>query len=465
MKKVGIWALVLTLLFLAACQPTPSPVPPLGDATTTATDTATTAVSTTTATDTTTATTTTTTAAQPVAKPKYDAVGMGMEKPENFVPDVVEYYVYVYRLDENGTRIEGLRNKTLQQEINDYIKAHETDTHSVAVQIANGYLSVETQDDAVFYDLYEGKRIAFTDLFFKGTELALPFRDCIRRAIQSELVAQEEWGNPTDGLDPLAFVGLKADHTLFSLTAITLLKETYHFPVDIVASIDGMHGDSLLSVARDMQDIFEDTVEIRCRLAYHMAHTEKEPLGDTIYAVEYLDSSYYPNVPAKKINEAIRTASNAFVSQETLTAWVKRFEDTADSRVGLISYGGIGLGEWTDRYFKLQGTFQAGSMGEVPYGILKFYDRLTGDEVAYDRFLKDGWKEASAWYAAYSDVGYYFEAHEADQILSEIPDLKNAVPIYMSAENGAYLLNLAPQGGDLPLVTAVIPFEYVDWSR
>jgi len=391
-------------------------------------------------------------------------MGTGMEKPENFVADVLEYYVYVYHLDENGKRIEGLRNKTLQQEINDYIQAHETETRAVAVQIVNGYLSVETQDDAVFYDLYEGKRIAFTDLFFKDTELAVPFRDCIRRAIQSESVAQKEWGNPTDGLDPLEFVGLKADHTRFSLTTITLPKETYHFPVDIVASIDGMHGDSVLSVARDMQDVFEDTVEIRCRIAYRTAHTQKEPLGDTLYAVNCLDPSYYPNVPVKKINEAIRTASNAFVSQESLKAWVKRFGDTADSRVGLISYGGIGLGEWTDRYFKLQGTFQAGSMGEVPYGILKFYDRLTGDEVAYDRFLKDGWKEASVWYDACSDVGYYFEAHEADQTLSEIPDLKNAVPIYIGVKNGAYLLNIAPQGGDIPLVTAVIPFDYVDWS-
>ena len=85
--------------------------------------------------------------------------------------------------------------------------------------------------------------------------------------------------------------------------------------------------------------------------------------------------------------------------------------------------------------------------------------------VAYDRFLKDGWKEASVWYDACSDVGYYFEAHEADQTLSEIPDLKNAVPIYIGVKNGAYLLNIAPQGGDMPLVTAVIPFEYVDWSR
>ena len=456
MKKVGIWALVLTLLFLAACQPTPSPVPPLGDATMTATDTATTAVSTTTATDTTTATTTTTTAAQPVAKPKYDAVGTGMEKPQNFVPDVASYIVTI----PLGERVSGLLNTALQGEINAFIEEYETETHLSEVRVLNGYMSVEVGGEFALYDLYEGKRIEFSDLFFKGTEFVPTLNRCIQRAIQKRIATAA----PDEEINAEAFTGLKKDHTAFYLNRVFLPNSVYHIGQDIYAPIEGLHNESVLSIARDMQGVFEAEKIERCFRAYS-AHTVNQPLENTHDVLELLDVTRYPDCPAEKVNAAILDICEKYVSIEAMNAWHVRVKGNDHPNKQSMGYGYTYCREIGDRYFWFTVERNIGSMGDLDYGVIAFFDRETGEEVPYNHFLKDGWESAAVWYDSSFDGVYYFGLKEEVSRLATIPDIADAMPMYFSQREGAYFLNLALPSGDVPLVTAVIPFEYVDWSR
>ncbi len=442
MKKVSIWLLVSALVFLAACNPTVSPAPPSGDTTTT---------------DTT--VTTTTTVAQPAAKPKYDAVGTGMEKPKNFVPDVISYRVTI----PYGEKVTGLLNTALQDEINAFIAEHETETYLSQVDVVNGYMSVEVGGAIVLYDLYEGKRIQFSDLFFKDVAFVPTLNRCIQKAIQQAVVYAEDAAPYGSEINPEAFTGLKADHTTFYLDRVFLPNGAYHIGQDIYATVEGLHNDSVLSIARDMQGVFEAEKIERCFSAYP-AHTVNHRLENTNDVLGLLDVTRYPDCPVEKINAAILDICEKYVSIDAMNAWHLRVKGYDHPHKQSMGYGYTGCREIGDRYFEFSIDRNIGSMGDLAYGVFAYFDRETGEEVPYDHFLKDGWESAAAWYDSSFDGCYYFGLREEESRLSAPPDIEGAMPMYFIQTNGEYLLNLALPNGDVPLVTAVIPFDYVDWS-
>ncbi len=394
----------------------------------------------------------------------YDAVGTGMEKPTGFIPDSVGYSVpsYVFMGNDGKVRIGKLTNTQLQQEINAFIEQHEKENASPAIEILNGYLSVKVRNETVFYDLYTAKRIAFTDLYFKGTALAPTFRNCVKKAIQKAMVLHNE-GDTKNELDAQAFAGLKKDHSLFSLSRIYLPDDVYHIGENIVATISGLEENTVLSIARDMQGIFTEDV-VTPVLSHIAARTVNERLENTNDVLELLDVTYYTDCPAEKINAAILDVCEKYVSIEAMNAWHVRAKGVEHPN-GSFGYGYTGCSEIGDRYFEFSINRNIGSMGDLDYGVFAYFDRATGEEVPYDHFFKDGWESAAEWYDSAVDGFYYFGTHEEESRLAEMPDITGAIPMCFTLTKDGYLLNLAPQSGDVPLVTAVIPFEYVDWLR
>ncbi|MBE6767417.1 MAG: hypothetical protein E7549_00725 [Ruminococcaceae bacterium] len=438
MKKHAVLVLVCLLTFLTACQPMVDPEPPTGDTTTT---------------------TTTTTVAQPVAKPKYDAVGTGMEKPADFTPDVISYRVTI----SWGERVSGLLNTALQDEINAFIEEYETETHLSEVWVLNGYMSVEVGGEFALYDLYEGKRIEFSDLFFKGVEFVPTLNRCIQKAIQEAVVLSEDIAPYGSEINPEAFTGLKEGHTAFYLDRVFLPNSVYHIGQDIYAAVEGLHNDSVLSIARDMQGVFEDGM-VELYFTNTTARTVNERMGETYDALTVLDADHYPETSVAAINAAVTAASEQLVAEQTMQAWYEKLTGKDDFMM-LAGYGGMRCSEVAGRYFRFDVMRQIGPMGDVPYGMLMYFDRETGEEVPYHHFFKDGWDMAATWYISAVEGYYYFGEHSEEGKLAEKPNLQNAAPMFFTVEKDGYVLNLALPNGNEPLVTAVIPFEYVDWSR
>ncbi len=394
----------------------------------------------------------------------YDAVGTGMEKPTDYAPSPIEYYVPTWLSENSG--IEGLVDKALEQEINSYIRARETDVDKASLEVINGYLSIKFKEESLFYDLYTGKRLEFTDLYFKGVELGPLFRSSAQRSIQIERTLQEEWDNPSDNLDPMAFGGLKKDHTYFSLTSITLPRDIYNFNVDVIASTRHLYEHQVFSIARDMQGVFQNG-KVQCRWTRNEAYTIDKRIGEQYvgHDLSLLDADHYPDCPTEKINAAVTAAFNDFTSEEALRAWYKKLTGKSGDFTSLVGYGGSGCTDIMGRYFLFSFSKQLGAMAEVPYGMLKYFDRETGEEVPYDHFFKEGWEEAATWYTAESeDGGYYISYYNEAEKLAQAPDIQDARPMYFAAENKGYILTLAPNSGKYPLVTAIIPFDFVDWS-
>ena len=395
----------------------------------------------------------------------YNAVGTGPEKPTDFVPDTVSYSVdySVYSHFYNYGEINVLKNTQLQDEINAFIAEHRVENVQSEISIRNGFLSIREGNETAFYDLYAAKEISFTDLYFKGTELASALRYSVQKAIQEAMVLEEE-AYGTSELDPQAFMGLKKDHTLFSLGQIYLLDETYHIGRNIQAEISGLSGESVLSIARDMQDLFTEDV-VKRNLNFSAARTENVPLENTPDVLQLLDATYYSNCPIDKINDAILTACETYINEAAMVKWNERLKGKKEELRYILGYGYTGCGEIADRYFRFSVTRHMGSMGGVDYGFFKYFDRATGEEVPYDHFFKEGWFEAATWYSAQSEMGWLFSEYEKERMLSAAPDIRNAVPMSFTSSDEGYLLNLGLADGDVPLVLAVIPFEYVDWSR
>lgn len=232
--------------------------------------------------------------------------GTGPEKPADFkMPSTyysaISYLKYDEKKGDKGTeyynyRIEGLKNKSLQKEINSFIKQAETNAnaqrsevedyakscfesahlHSLYVEslCSNGYLYVvisNTYDEgtdispnyyyrpvAAVWDLYTGKRLNFSDLFWKDEE----FLPAVNTEVRKRLNIPYDILGDTYELKR-DFWALPENFSTFTWNYIYFASREGVFTHGICVEFAAQYREMLVtSQLRDMKDIWEDTVSV-----------------------------------------------------------------------------------------------------------------------------------------------------------------------------------------------------------
>lgn len=376
MKKVSVWLLVLTLLFLTACQPTVSSAPPSA------------------VTESTAATTVTTPSFSHLTSDEwgiYNVTGTGMEKPADRTPSVTEYVVNLYFEEKNGKIIlsDWLTDTALQAEVHAFITAAESELKTLtnlrvrgSAVAVNGYLSVRLSAGSAvrtaLYDLTAKKRIAFSDLFFKGVHFIDSLNEAMRRTIHySNDVPDAYYEEPT-------FYGFPQGHQDFTVQHVSwgMGYQDYSVPMSELYSL------SVLSIANDMQGVFNDTERVVCTVSHLPADVEWYSLSQKI-GVALPRAETYGEAVYKAVKES---AQRRFTDRWSIEAMRKRFGNEIQTALDPL----FSLYEIGSRRLMLRGghdTYTEGSMTSPSLYETVFFDRHTGAEASFTELLTDDWQE------------------------------------------------------------------------
>ena len=376
MKKVSVWLLVLTLLFLTACQPTVSPAPPSGNATTTTTG----------------VTTNDTKPAVTNAEwAMYDVPGTGMEKPTDHAPSLLKYSAFLELENKNGRIVppDWLTDTALQSEINAYITAAETELKALAkttvhgsAAAVNGYISVQLVAGPLrrtaLYDLTAKKRIAFSDLFFKGVKYYDPMCEAMRRAIHNT------HGIPDAYYEEATFYAFPSGYQHYTLYDITWDEGFFDWRVEMTE----FYPLSVLSIANDMQGMFKETVYVSCGVSCIPADVVWYPLSEEIGVALPRAETY-----GKTVYDSVKQCvERRFDTRWSIEAMRKRFGEDVNTATGtLFSLSEIGA-DW----LMISGahyTWAEGSMDSPSLHETVLFNRRTGEELPYTVLLADNWQE------------------------------------------------------------------------
>ncbi len=427
MKKISVWLLVLTLLFLTACRPTVSPAPPSGDTT-----------ATTTGVTTTTDVTTTTTVAGATENELYRAVGRGMERPENHVPAML-YTTVLGRLTDENDRICVLKNRALQDEINRFIDEAERelvtlpncDSVDVETECINGYLSVMVRETTknyrwgdvrtALYDLVTGEEITYSDLFFRDTEYVPLINRAVQRSFrraeaQSSLVGGEfEMRHP--------FMGLRAEHDTFTLRQVVFGKTDYYINEYKAVATRDLYEHSVLSVPRDVSGVFRDDVTVCQQIWNDTPYTTSKRLLQEWWNGELLDARYYDAAVCEKINTRLEAIYKTEFSIDYFEAYYDTTYKGAEGTEMRLSLWG---GRWLVSSGGLFFPFGGDKILPTTYDAAYYFDMQSGEQVTYEALLKDGWETEAQWYqiddADVEEDYFSFNSKAAGVVACDDPD-------------------------------------------
>ncbi len=406
MKKVGIWLLVLTLLFLSACTPTVSPAPPSGD--TNATTAGKTALGgklpmpTTTTTAALVTDTVTLNGTPPTLTnaewAMYNVPGTGREKPTDYAPSLLKYSAYLELEEKNGKIVlpDWLTDTALQSEINAYITAAEAELNALTKKTVrgsavavNGYLSVRMYAGSLthtaLYDLTVKKRIAFSDLFFKGVNYYDPMCEAMRRAIHNT------HGVPDAYYEETPFYTFPQGHQNYTLDTIYWGSGMYAHHV----GMSTFYPMSVLSIANDMQGMFKETVEVLCEWTMIPATVEWYRLSDGIGVALPRAETY---------GEAVHAAVKQCVQKRFSDRWsIEAIRKHYDEEIN-ASYGNLFfLYEIGENWLMLYGNCSTSRVSPNIYETVLF-DRNTGEEVPYTDLLVENWQEQARFVLENDDM-------------------------------------------------------------
>ncbi len=381
MKKISVWLVVLTLLFLTACQPTVSPAPPSAGTTAAVTES-------------TAATTVTTPTFSHLTSDEwgiYNVTGTGMEKPADRTPSVTEYIVNLYFEEKNGKIIlsDWLTDTALQAEVHAFITAAESELKALtnlrvrgSAVAVNGYLSVRLSAGSAvrtaLYDLTAKKRIAFSDLFFKGVNFIDSLNEAMRRTIHYSNDVPDAYH------EELTFYGFPQGHQDFTMQHVSwgMGYQDYSVPMSELYSL------SVLSIANDMQGMFKETVYVSCGVSCIPADVVWYPLSEEI-GVALPRAETYGKTVCDSVKQCVE---RRFDTRWSIEAMRKRFGEDVNTATGtLFSLSEIGA-DW----LKISGahyTWAEGSMDSPSLHETVLFNRRTGEEVPYTVLLADNWQE------------------------------------------------------------------------
>lgn len=377
MKKLAVLVLVCLLAFLAACQPMVDPGPPTGDRTAPTTDGVTTSD--------------TKPAVTNAEWAMYDVPGTGMEKPTDHAPSLLKYSAFLELENKNGRIVppDWLTDTALQSEINAYLAAAEAELNALTKKTVrgsavavNGYLSVRlcagSLTRTALYDLTAKKRIAFSDLFFKGVNYYDPMCETMRRAIHNT------HGIPDAYYEETPFDTFPQGYQNYTLDTIYWGSGMYAHHV----GMSTFYPLSVLSIANDMQGMFKETEYIACSLSPLAADGEWYPLAEGI-GVSLPCAETYGDAVYRAVKQCVE---KRYKERWCIEALKKRWGDKVNSTYdNLFSLSAVG-----DDWLMISGSHNTWTEdGLYPPSLNEtvFFNRYTGEEVPFDDLLVENWQE------------------------------------------------------------------------
>ena len=409
----------------------------------------------------------------------YSAKGTG---PEKSADHTVSPYYYTVQSSE-GDYISALKDEKLKATINAFVEKSLADMkagHEKEIaysrtesECINGYMAVkvcafgdERFDCRVaLYDLAAGKRMAFSDLFYKGEAFADQVNAQVQRALWKETNYAETMGEwVSSDVIKREFIGLPAGYDAFTLTSVRFPADNLYVddPNSFSVSLCELGDKMAMRDPRDMRGIFDDRVTVIKRMWEENGWGVMEPLLPDDHAAELTDTAHYDAAVAEKINKSMRTLCREELNAEAMEQWLN---DTYGLHGLFREADQIALSVLGDRYFLFTSStlyVAQGGLDALDFGIVRLYDKATGEAVPYTALLKDGWETHSRWTAG----GHYTrgENDEKPQVIAA-PSLSDASLYYLITQEGeTWRLTFGFRNPDLPVVTAEVPVEYVNWE-
>ena len=407
----------------------------------------------------------------------YSAKGTGPEKPADHT--VSPYYytlktrfskeVYPETWGELPLKsvVEALKNDKIRAVIEKFIADTGLDENSLRFECINGYLAIPTSENVALFDLVAGKRIAFSDLFYKDEEYISTINDLVaRRIAELDYYVDEGYGDTSnDNVIKRPFIGLAAGFEMFALEGIDNYWGTNIYfgnRSGVSVSYRELGDKMVMREPRDMHDVFDDSVTVLKKFWVENGYGVKERLLlDDLYA-ETLDPTHYDTALCNKVNFDIRVFCRNTMSMDAMKQWYR--ETYADDELG-VEGAWINLCTLGDRYFYLDGGtifYSSGFQVTPEYGVVRLYDKTTGELVPYTVLLKGGWKTASRWVKDGRMWDEYTAPYSGEAIA--MPSLSRATLYKIESFDTGLRLTFGLRDRNMPLVTAEVPTEYVNWE-
>lgn len=316
----------------------------------------------------------------------YTKKGTGEAKPSDYTLDEIKYIVYPDYILQND-KIIGLKDEDLQNKINEFIddstselsskkqqldnyldllnsqnseyefygydfKEDEESPIVTEVECINGYLSVQVylkymynvQDGTPYiydgysaiFDLYTGKRLELSDLYFKDTDFISNINQNIKY-----------YENHTPELKPertfkRTFVAIPDDINMYSLTSIGFTKFNPYFAEGEIFYLDGYYQDGINKIiykARDMKDIWDSSIEVsKEQNSFSFAGERLEKKQDNItYSIYNIDTNN--DTVDSKINSYVQNYLETEATPEKVSRYMAENFDSEIDEFIVDAYG------------------------------------------------------------------------------------------------------------------------------
>jgi len=282
--------------------------------------------------------------------------------------------------------------------------------------LVNGYLSVVVglrytegaQDSPDYYydvrtavfDIYTGKRLELSDLFFEG----LDFTAILNQHLAKEAVASYSSMSHITHAMLYDFTGLYEGEFAFTADSIIFKRNTC-FADGVVLSLDGLLEHMVTSVPRDMAGYVGVDVPVYKRIRQHHAASigyAEEKNGITIW---YLDKDKAPvsDDVCETVNTFINDIYDSYFAPDKLLAVVNSAGITAES-VEIGPFPDFDVTIMGDRYISYNGANLAVARNSSepyefsvldgqyhPVSFSYFFNAQTGEMLKVGDLFNDGW--------------------------------------------------------------------------
>jgi len=444
---------------------------------------------------------------EPTTKMLYTAVGTsGVMKPD----ETADYYYQCNSVPDSFTA-EGLDEAVAafiadaeaelalldMEEMQNFVRSrfpwgYASEDIVVRKTLINGYLSVVVglwynegaQDSPDYYydvrtavfDIYTGKRLELSDLFFEG----LDFTAILNQHLANEAVASYSMMAHITHAMLHDFTGLYEGEFTFTADSIIFSRNTC-FADGVVLSLDGLLAYMVTSMPRDMAGYVEaDTPvykKIRSQYSGDIGYAE-EKNGITIW---YPDKEKAPvsEEVCEKINEFINNIYETYFTPEKLLAAVSNEGITAES-VEVGPFPDFDTEIIGNRYIIFRGAnlgFASVSSEPYEFPVIDghynsvyfhyYFNALTGEALRMGDIIKDGWEseavysvfdesysqwDTSTWISYSEDIDsntcqilYIADYQNAPYNRGDMSDLEIPVTVYIAAENGDRVVVSVPR--------------------
>ena len=353
-----------------------------------------------------------------VTEKKFAGVGRGGAAPETVGTwkSVLNYYC----LEDDAVTF--LADKTLQAEVNDYIKTAweslKKDTNDddlwVAVSAQNGYFSVCVgraagedcfiKGTTAVWDLRTGKKLSIEDLFFDGVPISERLIDYVVDCAEQSRSWGWYWQDKDylypyeEGHEPRA---LPETGWCLGVDEIYIEKMVCGFPYGARIELNALpHGSMVTEIPYDMTAHFDKTAIDEGKVQLQVKPVQMKDNIDYVrlyddqnVQVGLLKEDAYPTAAA--INADLMKYAKTAFSREAIENYLSKDEDELFNENASFVACDISGFEIPGKYYIVYSIMDFG-FDNYPYDFaIRVYDLATGKLVPWTVLLKDGWRSAA----------------------------------------------------------------------